>query len=99
MNNETKKPTQYDAFFDVVTSVMETDWDFLKDVIEFTMSDLEKDLEVDTVAITGEQHFERVTRYGLEFLLSKLDKNYKAIDKVIEFQNEHIRVPDGDDDA
>ena len=93
MNNETKKPTQYDEFFDVVTSVMETDWDFLKEVIEFTMSDLEKDLQLDT------QHSERVTRYGLEFLLSKLDKNYKAIDKVIAFQNEHIRVPDGDDDA
>ena len=94
MNNETKKPEVEDAFSDVVQSVMEADWDFLKEVIEFTMSDLEKDLECDM-----SRHFEPATRHALQFLHNKLDKNYAAIDKVVEFQNEHIRVPDGDDDA
>jgi len=99
MNNQTKKHEVEDAFSDLMQSVMDADWDFLRDVVEFTMSDLERDLNCDMLKhFSSRSYVEPATRHALQFLHNKLDKNYAAIDKVIAFQNEH-RVPDGDDNA
>ena len=91
MNNETKKPTQYDAFFDVVTSVMEADWAFVNELVQRARDDLSTDQE--TCAL------EPNPRHAMWYMESALTENARVIDKLISFQNEHIKVPDGDDNA
>lgn len=91
MNKETKKPTQYDAFFDVVTTVMETDWAFVNELIQRARDDLSTDQEANDL--------EPATRHALWYMESTLNENARVIDKLIRFQNEHIKVPNGDDDA
>ena len=91
MNNKTKKPTQYDAFFDVVTTVMETDWAFVNELIQRARDDLSTDQEANDL--------EPATRHAMFYMESALTENARVIDKLIKFQNEHIKVPNGDDDA
>ena len=91
MNNETKKPTQYDAFFDVVTSVMEADWAFVNELVQRARDDLSTAQAACDLAPN--------TRHAMWYMESALTENARVIDKLISFQNEHIKVPDGDDNA